>query len=173
MLKKCIFGAKNEASARYPLTQKIIKRPQRIKRPRGAPGPRKQLSVRFELSVRVVTPSSNSFKNQWKSMKISIFGPKIIKRPLRIKRPRGAPGSRKQLSVRCELSVREVAPDRRRSEPIHQKRSFPEFSRSLLIAIRNDESLLKMTGKITKKPKNLSVRCELSVREVPPDPENN
>ena len=71
-----------------------------IKRPRGAPGPRKQLSVRFELSVRVVTPSSNSFKNQWKSMKISIFGPKIIKRPLRIKRPRGAPGSRKQLSVR-------------------------------------------------------------------------
>ena len=72
----------------------------------------------------------------------------------RVRRPRGARGPGKQLSVRCELSVREVAPDRRRSEPIHQKRSFPEFSRSLLIAIRNDESLVEMTVKITKKNKN-------------------
>ena len=88
-----------------------------------------------------------------------------------IKRPRGTPGPRKQLSVRCELSVREVIPDRRPSEPIHKKRPFPEFSRSPLIAIRCDESLLKMIGKITKKKnKNLSVRCELSVREVPRTP---
>ena len=63
-----------------------------------------------------------------------------------IKRPRGAPGPRKQISVHFELSVREVAPDRRPSEPIHKKRSFPEFSRSLLIAIRYDEGRVEKGG---------------------------
>ena len=37
--------------------------------------------------------------------------PKTIKRPLRIERAFGAPGPRKQLSVRLELRVREVPSD--------------------------------------------------------------
>ena len=99
-----------------------------------------------------------------------------------VKRPRGAPGPRKQLSVRLELSVREVPPgDGRRGDPPAAPRCARKGfdflmklkAKSKKIAPRCARKGFNFLRKLKAKSRFVLSSDWLSVREVPPDPENN